>query len=116
ELIAGITRDPQFGPIVMVGLGGILVEVLKDTSVRIAPVSEREAHAMLAELRAAALLKGTRGMPPADQDALAGLLVTVSEFAARHPEIKEMDLNPVVAYPSGLSVLDARVLLDRAEG
>jgi len=116
ELIAGITRDPQFGPIVMVGMGGILVEVLNDTAVRIAPVSEREAHAMLAELRAAALLKGTRGMPPADQDALAGLLVRVSEFAARHPEIIEMDLNPVVAYPSGLSVLDARVLLDRAEG
>ena len=114
ELLAGVTRDPQFGAMVMVGLGGIFVEVLKDTAVRIAPVDEREARAMLAELHGAALLDGVRGSAPVDQRAIASLLVTISEFAVRHPEIKEMDLNPVVAYGSGLSVLDARMLLEQS--
>jgi len=113
ELLVGITRDAQFGPMVMVGLGGILVEVLKDTSVRVAPVDEREALAMLSELRGAALLDGVRGGAAVDRHAIASLLVRVSEFAMRHPEIREMDLNPVVAYPSGLSVLDARILLEQ---
>ena len=114
ELLAGITHDPQFGAMVMVGLGGIFVEVLKDTAVRIAPVGEREARAMLAELRGAALLDGVRGKAPVDRHAIASLLVGISEFAVRHPEIKEIDLNPVVAYTSGLSVLDARMLLEQA--
>jgi acyl-CoA synthetase (NDP forming) len=114
ELLAGVTRDPQFGAMVMVGLGGILVEVLKDTAVRIAPVDEREARAMLSELHGAALLDGVRGSAPVDRRAITSLLVTISEFAVRHPEIKEMDLNPVVAYASGLSVLDARILLEQS--
>jgi acetate---CoA ligase (ADP-forming) subunit alpha len=112
ELLAGITRDAQFGPLVMVGLGGILVEALGDTAVRLAPVSAREAREMFEQLRAAVLLKGVRGSPPVDQDALVALVVKLSELAAGHPEIREMDLNPVVAYPNGLKVLDARVLLD----
>jgi acetate---CoA ligase (ADP-forming) subunit alpha len=116
EMLAGITRDPQFGALVMVGMGGVLVEVLKDTAVRIAPIGEAEALAMLAELGGAALLKGTRGMPPADQSALASLLAKISAFAVRHPEIREMDLNPVVAYRDGLCALDARILLERVEG
>ena len=114
ELLVGVTRDRQFGPTVMVGLGGILVEVLKDTSIRIAPVGEGEALAMLSELKGGALLDGVRGSAAVDRNAIASLLVKISEFAARHPEIKEMDLNPVVAYPSGLSVLDARMLLSPA--
>ncbi|HKM99767.1 MAG TPA: acetate--CoA ligase family protein [Candidatus Binataceae bacterium] len=112
ELLAGIVRDPQFGPMVMVGLGGVFVEVLKDTAVRIAPIDNREAHAMLAELRGAALLGGVRGRAAVDRDAIAQLLVRISEFAARHAEIREMDLNPIAAYASGLSVLDARILLE----
>ncbi len=113
ELLAGIARDPQFGAMVMVGLGGVFVEVLKDTAVRIAPVDNREARAMLAELRSAALLDGVRGSVAVDRDAIAELLVRISELAARRAEIREMDLNPIAAYASGLSVLDARILLDR---
>jgi len=112
ELLAGITRDPQFGAMVMVGLGGIFVDVLKDTVVRIAPVDEREASAMLSQLRGTALLDGVRGGPKIDRVAVASLLAKLSRFAAGRPEIKEMDLNPVVAYASGLCALDARILLD----
>jgi len=112
ELLAGIVRDPQFGPMVMVGLGGVFVEVLKDTAVRIAPIDKRETRAMLAELRGAALLDGVRGQAAVDRDAIAELLVRISEFAARRTEIREMDLNPIAAYASGLSVLDARILLE----
>lgn len=115
EVLAGITRDPQFGAMVMVAMGGVLVEVLKDTAVRLAPVSEAEARAMLCELRGAAMLKGTRGTAPVDESALASLLVKISDFAARHPEISEMDLNPVVVYPDGLCALDARILIRQEE-
>ncbi len=112
ELLAGIARDPQFGPMVMVGLGGVFVEVLKDTAVRIAPVDKREARAMLAELRGAALLDGVRGTAAIDREAIVELLVRISELAAGRTEIREMDLNPIAAYASGLSVLDARILLE----
>ena len=112
ELLAGIARDPQFGPMVMVGLGGVFVEVLKDTAVRIAPVDKHEARAMLAELRGAALLDGVRGREAIDREAIVELLVRISELAAGRTEIREMDLNPIAAYASGLSVLDARILLE----
>lgn len=111
ELIAGITRDDRFGPIVVVGLGGIFVEVLEDIAFRLAPIGHDEARAMLDELRGAAILRGIRGARPIDFDAIADLLVKVSELAAARPEIKEMDLNPVVAYARGATVLDARILL-----
>jgi acetate---CoA ligase (ADP-forming) subunit alpha len=113
ELLAGITRDSQFGPMVMVALGGVFVEVLRDTVVRIAPIDEREALAMLAELRGSALLDGVRGGAGVDRGAMASLLARISRFAVDRPEIKEMDLNPVAVYPSGLSVLDARILLEQ---
>ena len=111
ELILGITRDERFGPLVIVGLGGILVEVLADTASRLAPIDHGQARAMLGELRGVAILRGVRGARPIDFDAVAALLVKLSEFAARHADVKEMDLNPVVAYPDGLAVLDARVLV-----
>jgi acetate---CoA ligase (ADP-forming) subunit alpha len=114
ELIVGVTRDDRFGPLVMVGLGGTLVEAFKDTALRIAPVTVAGARAMLDELRGAALLRGTRGRAPVDLDAIARLVAAISEFAAAHPEVREMDLNPVAAYASGLRVLDARILLDPA--
>ncbi len=111
ELIAGITRDERFGAMVMVGLGGVLVEVMKDTALRLAPIGTREAREMLDELRGAAILHGVRGRAGVDLDALAFLLETISGFAASHPEIAEMDLNPVVAYQDGVAILDARIVL-----
>ncbi len=116
ELIAGVARDDRFGALVMAGLGGALVEIFKDTALKIAPVTAAGARAMLDELRGAALLRGARGSAPADLDAIAGLIAKISEFAMRHPEVREMDLNPVVAYSKGLRVLDARILLDPGAG
>ncbi len=111
ELIVGVTRDDRFGALVMAGLGGIFVEVLKDTALRLAPIDEAEARSMLSELRGAALLRGARGRAAVDIDAVAKLIATLSRFAVKNPELREMDLNPVVAYPDGIRVLDARVLL-----
>ena len=116
ELIAGITRDERFGPMIMVGLGGIFVEVMKDTALRLAPVDRNNARAMLAELRGGAILRGVRGQPAADSDAVVKLLVQLSEFAIAHPEVQEMDLNPIAVYPRGLTVVDARVLIDSGTG
>jgi acyl-CoA synthetase (NDP forming) len=111
ELIAGVVRDERFGPLVLVGLGGIFVEVMQDSAFRLAPVDAREARAMLDELQGRAVLYGARGSRPIDFDSVIELIVKISELAARRPDIKEMDLNPVVAYDQGLKVLDARVLL-----
>lgn len=114
ELIAGVTHDDRFGALVMAGLGGVLVDIFRDTALRIAPITVAGARAMLDELRGAALLQGVRGSAPSDLDAIAGLIAKISEFAMSHPEVREMDLNPVVAYSKGLRVLDARILLDPA--
>ncbi len=111
ELIAGIVRDERFGPLIVVGLGGIFVELLKDTALRLAPVDAKEARAMLLSLRGAAMLQGVRGGAAVDIDAIANAIAKLSEFAAATPEIKEMDLNPIVAYPHGIITLDARVLI-----
>jgi acetate---CoA ligase (ADP-forming) subunit alpha len=116
ELIAGIVRDRSFGPLVVVGLGGVFVEVFNDTTVRLAPIDLHEAKVMLEELRGAALLHGARGTKAVDLDALAEVLVRLSEFAARRDDIKEMDINPIVAYEKGIAVLDARVLLADPQG
>jgi acetate---CoA ligase (ADP-forming) subunit alpha len=111
ELIAGVSRDDRFGPLVIVGLGGIFVEVLHDTAMRLAPIDRPEARTMLNELRGAPLLHGARGTRPADLDAIADLLVRLSELAANRDDIIEMDVNPIVAYEDGLAVLDARILI-----
>src|SRR5712691_10200514 len=111
ELIIGVVRDQRFGPLVLAGLGGVFVEVMQDTAVRLAPVDAKEARAMLDELRGRAILFGARGAQPIDLAAVVELIVTVSQLVSRRPEIKELDLNPVVAYAAGLKVLDARVLL-----
>jgi acyl-CoA synthetase (NDP forming) len=111
ELIAGIVRDEKFGPLIVVGLGGIFVEMLKDTALRLAPIDAKEARAMLESLRGAAMLRGVRGSAAVDIDALASAIAKLSEFAAATPEIKEMDLNPIVAYPNGVTALDARILI-----
>jgi acyl-CoA synthetase (NDP forming) len=111
EMIVGARRDPRFGPVVLVGLGGLLAEVLSDTAVELAPVSRARATAMLDRLRGAALLYGFRGRPAVDVDALADAIVAVSVVAAAHPEIAELDVNPVVALPSGALALDAHLIL-----
>jgi acyl-CoA synthetase (NDP forming) len=111
ELIMGTFRDDRFGAMVMVGLGGVFVEVMKDTALALAPIGGREASAMLARLRGAGILRRFRGQPGVNIDAIISLLQTVSGIAAAHPEIAEMDLNPVVAYENGLAILDARIVL-----
>lgn len=111
EIIVGGIRDPQFGPAVMVGFGGIFVEVLKDVAFRVAPISEKEARAMLRDLRLYPLLTGARGREKADLDALAQMLVQVGQALVAVPAIKEIDLNPVRVYSSGAIALDARVIV-----
>jgi acyl-CoA synthetase (NDP forming) len=111
EVIIGVTRDLQFGHAVMFGLGGILVEVLKDVSFRVVPFAAKDAAEMIEETRGARLLEGVRGRRPSDVAALRELLVQVSDLVADHPEIDEMDLNPVIVHEKGLTVVDARVVL-----
>src|SRR5208282_5422168 len=116
ELLAGTYRDARFGAMVMVGLGGVFVEVMKDTALALAPIGGREAASMLARLRGAQIMRGVRGQPGVDIDAIISILETVSGIAATHPEISEMDLNPVVAYEDGLAILDARIVLAAPAG
>lgn len=111
EVILGMSKDPQFGPVLMFGLGGILVEVLKDVSFRIVPIAPRDAREMVREIKAFPVLEGYRGQPPADLEALERMLLRLSDFAQAHPEVEELDLNPVFAYPDGAVAVDARVLL-----
>ncbi len=114
EVIVGMTKDPQFGPVLMFGLGGILVEVLKDVSFRIVPVNERYADQMIHEIKGFPVLEGVRGQRPADLKALQQLITQVSGFVEQHPEIDELDLNPVFAYPDGALAVDARIVLSAA--
>lgn len=114
EVLVGCARDPRFGPLVTVALGGVFVEILDDSVTRLAPVAEGEARAMIARLDGAAILNGARGRPACDLDALAALIAAVSRLAANHPAIRELDLNPVMVYERGLVAVDARVILDPA--
>ncbi len=111
EIIIGVTRDPQFGPIMMFGLGGIFVEVLKDVVFRALPLSPADAEEMLDEIKAKAILAGVRGASPADRRAIIDLMLRLSRICLAHPEIAEVDLNPVIVYPKGLAILDARMIL-----
>jgi acetate---CoA ligase (ADP-forming) len=108
ELLLGMVRDPQFGPLVMLGFGGIFVEILGDTATRLAPVSAAEARAMLAELRMAPALQGFRGRPAADLDALAGTVSRFSHLAFEVPSLLELEINPLLAGPAGARALDVR--------
>ncbi|SFB85120.1 acetyltransferase [Marinospirillum celere] len=112
EVILGVTRDSQYGPLLMFGLGGIFVEVLEDVVFRALPLSRADAWDMLAGIRSAKVLEGVRGQPPVDKSALVELMLKVSALVTAHPEIAEMDLNPVRCYREGYKVLDARVLLN----
>jgi acyl-CoA synthetase (NDP forming) len=111
EVIVGMTTDPQFGPVMMFGLGGIMVEVLKDVSFRLVPLEEKDARQMIQEIKGRPILEGVRGQDPADMAALQETLVKVSQFVEQHPEIQELDLNPVFAYPDGAVAVDARIVV-----
>ncbi|MBZ0122910.1 MAG: acetate--CoA ligase family protein [Roseovarius sp.] len=112
EIIIGVVHDPMFGPVMMFGLGGIFVEVLKDVSFRALPMSRADAHEMIGEIQSSKILDGVRGAPPVDRDALVDLMMTVAELALAHPEIGEIDLNPVILRADGYDVVDARMILD----
>jgi acetyl-CoA synthetase (ADP-forming) len=110
EVIVGVVRDLQFGHAVMFGMGGVLVEALGDVSFRIVPLAEKDAAEMVDEIRGSRLLHGYRGGKPADVGAIRRLLLQASDFSARHPEIEELDLNPVIVHEKGLRIVDARVI------
>ena len=112
EVIVGATRDPQFGHVVMFGLGGVLVEMLKDVSMRLVPLEPRDARSMIREIKGLPLLQGYRQYPPCDLDSLEEVLLGLSRFLEEHPEVRELDLNPVLCYPNGLLAVDARVVLE----
>jgi acetyltransferase len=113
ETIIGVNRDPQFGPLLMFGLGGVYVEAFKDVTFRVAPIDRREAREMISEIRSYALLRGVRGEKPADLEAVADTLVRISQLVTDFPEIVELDINPLLAFPAGQGVLglDMRLAL-----
>jgi acyl-CoA synthetase (NDP forming) len=112
EVIVGVSVDAQFGHVIMCGLGGVFVEVLQDVSFRLIPLQRRDARQMLSELRGRRLLEGVRGRPPVDAQALEDLFLRVSRLIEQRSEIRELDLNPVLAYPDGVLAVDARALLE----
>ena len=112
ETVIGVKRDAVFGPVVMFGLGGVYVEVLKDVTLRLAPVDRDTAKEMIREIKGIALLTGARGRPPADLDALADALVAMSRFAAAHPEVTSAEINPFIALPDGGVAVDALIMTD----
>ena len=112
EVIMGMSKDAQFGPVLMFGLGGVFVEVLKDVAFRIVPLNRRDASQMIREIKGYPLLEGYRGQEPANITALEDLLLKLSDFVDKNPKIKEMDLNPIFAYKDGALAVDARVILE----
>ena len=110
ELIAGCIRDPRFGPVVLVGLGGIYAELLDDIAVALAPVDAAQAEELLRSLRGAAILAGARGRPPLDVRAAAESIAALSRLAASRPDLAEIEINPLLVTPSGALALDARAL------
>ncbi|MCK5317172.1 MAG: acetate--CoA ligase family protein, partial [Anaerolineales bacterium] len=117
EILIGMNRDPQFGPLVTFALGGIYVEALKDASFRIAPFSRDGAEQMLTEIRAKALLDGVRGEPPVDKGTLVDALLRIGQLVLDFPEIAELDINPFIVYEEGRGgvALDMRLILRKTE-
>lgn len=115
EVIIGMSTDPQFGPVIMFGLGGIMVEILKDVSFRIVPLAARDAREMIREIKGYPVLEGYRGQAAVDIANLEALILKVSAFIEQHPEVEELDLNPVFAYADGAVAVDARVMLGEGD-
>jgi acetyl-CoA synthetase (ADP-forming) len=114
ELVIGLVRDPQFGPCVMFGLGGIFTEILKDTSFRVAPITEDDAMQMMDDIKASAILGPVRGMKPANREKLAKALVGLGRIGIEHDAVAEIDVNPLIIGGDGEPVaVDALVVLAR---
>jgi acetyl-CoA synthetase (ADP-forming) len=111
EVIVGGLRDSQFGPTVLFGLGGIFVEVLKDASFRVSPLTELDSRQMIREIRACSILQGVRGQPASDEEAIVRILKSTSKIMMENQAIQQMDLNPVIVYAAGASIVDARIIL-----
>ena len=114
EVIMGMIKDPSFGPVIMFGLGGVFVEVLKDVAFRIVPIETSDAEDMINEIKGKKLLEGYRGQDPADVACLQQMLLKLSDFVNTTPEIEEIDMNPVFSYKDGAVVVDARIILSAA--
>ena len=112
EVIIGVTKDPQFGHVIMFGLGGIFVEVLEDVTFRILPINKKDALEMISEIKGYSILKGYRGRAGVDINAIADIMVKVSRIVMENPMIRELDLNPVMVYERGAKVVDARIILN----
>ena len=112
ELVIGLTRDPQFGPCVMFGLGGIFTEILKDISFRVAPLEKRDALEMMREIKGHKILEAVRGMPAADMDMLADILINVGRIGLENEAVKEIDINPVIISGNKPVAVDALVVLE----
>jgi len=110
EVIIGMNRDPQFGPVLLFGLGGVMVEIFQDVSLRLLPITRKEALGMIRQIKGYGLISGYRGRPAVDEQALADCLTAVAQMAQTHPSVVEIDLNPVFAYPDGILVADARII------
>ena len=113
EFVVGVNKDPSLGHLIMFGLGGVFVEVLKDVSFRLAPLTASDAHAMIGEIKSSKLLKGTRGLPPLDVEAVVDCILRISQLVTDFPQIKELDINPLLALPKGegVKVLDGRIVI-----
>ena len=112
EVIVGTSKDPQFGPVIMFGLGGIFVEILKDVSFRVVPVNRKDAQEMVKEIKGYPLLQGYRGKEPANVPALVEMILKISNLIHKNPQIKELELNPVFAYKDRAVAVDARIILE----
>jgi len=111
ELVVGLTRDPQFGPCVMFGLGGIFTEILEDTSFRVAPIEKRDALEMIQEIKAHKILEAIRGMEPVDKDMLADILIAIGRLGIENEAVKEIDINPLIISRGQPVAVDALVVL-----
>jgi len=112
EVIVGSSKDPQFGPVIMFGLGGIFVELLKDVSFRVIPVEQRDAQEMIKEIKGYPLLQGYRGKEPTNISALVEIILKISKLIEENPQIKELELNPILAYKNKAVAVDARIILE----
>jgi acyl-CoA synthetase (NDP forming) len=112
EVIVGTSKDPQFGPVIMFGLGGIFVEVLRDVSFRVIPVNRKDAQEMIREIKGFPLLQGYRGKEPVNIPALVEMILKISRFINENPQIREMELNPIFAYKDKALAVDARIILE----
>ncbi len=113
EVIVGTSKDPQFGPVIMFGLGGVFVELLKDVSFRVIPVERKDAQEMIKEIKGYPLLQGYRGKEPADISSLVNIILKISRFIEENPQIKELELNPIFAYRNRAVAIDARIILEK---